>query len=109
MRWQIIVLGIVVMLASCEVPAVTFSAADAPAAAEDCDMVGDEDGNGLADCADPACADKPACKSLCGDGKLEGDEQCDEGAADTQTCNGNDNGSDGPGSCRFPACGDGYI
>src|SRR6185295_7466039 len=29
---------------------------------ERCDVVGDEDGNGLADCADPACAATPACQ-----------------------------------------------
>ena len=28
---------------------------------EDCDTVGDEDGNGLSDCDDPACAGEPAC------------------------------------------------
>ena len=28
---------------------------DVPVAAERCDVIGDEDANGLADCADPAC------------------------------------------------------
>jgi hypothetical protein len=32
-------------------------------AEEDCDVEGDEDGNGLADCEDPACEDLPECDS----------------------------------------------
>ena len=31
---------------------------------EDCDMVGDEDGNGLADCDDPACSADPSCLNV---------------------------------------------
>ena len=34
------------------------------ARAEDCSARGDEDGNGLADCDDPACAEDPACVSV---------------------------------------------
>src|SRR5678815_5028656 len=30
---------------------------------EDCSAVGDEDGNGVADCSDPACASAPACSA----------------------------------------------
>jgi hypothetical protein len=52
---------------------------DAPLA-EDCSTPGDEDGNGLADCADPACADTPTCKAVCGNGKVEASEQCDSGS-----------------------------
>jgi len=37
---------------------------------EDCDAEGDEDGNGLADCADPACADLEQCQ---GGGFVRGD------------------------------------
>ena len=33
---------------------------------EDCSTVGDEDGNGLADCADPVCAAELACLENCG-------------------------------------------
>ncbi len=35
--------------------------ADCPPAVEDCAVAGDEDGDGLADCADPDCADLEAC------------------------------------------------
>ena len=40
-----------------------------PLAPEDCATPGDEDGNGLADCADPACAAEPDCQEAgnCGD------------------------------------------
>ena len=46
---------------------------------EACAEAGDEDGNGAADCDDPACADTPVCKPVCGDGVKAGDEQCDDG------------------------------
>jgi cysteine-rich repeat protein len=42
-------------------------------------------------------------------------EQCDVidlmtmASIDTQGCNGNNNGFEGPGSCRFSMCGDGYT
>jgi hypothetical protein len=37
-------------------------------------------------------------------------EQCDNlGGFDTVTCNGNNRGANGPGSCRVPICGDGYT
>jgi hypothetical protein len=108
MRSQLVALGIVIAVASCTVTAVTFSTGDA-SLAEDCSAPGDEDGNGLADCADPVCADTPACKVVCGNSNLEAGEQCDNGGADTQTCNGNNNGNGGLGICRIPACGDDYI
>jgi hypothetical protein len=110
MRSQLVVLGIVAALASCTITAVTFSTGDTPLS-EDCSTPGDEDGNSLADCADPACADTPACKSslTCGNGKLETGEQCDNGGIDTQACNGNNNGTGGPGICLTPTCGDGYT
>jgi hypothetical protein len=36
-------------------------------------------------------------------------EMCDEGGVDSTTCNGNNKGNNGPGSCRMPSCGDGYT
>ncbi|HEY0840561.1 MAG TPA: DUF4215 domain-containing protein [Vulgatibacter sp.] len=41
----------------------------------------DDDGNGLADCADPTCADPIACP-VCGDGIQAGVEECDDGNED---------------------------
>lgn len=35
-----------------------------PPPVEECDVVGDEDDNGLADCEDPACAEEDACVDL---------------------------------------------
>ena len=46
---------------------------------ENCNVVGDEDGNFLADCADPACAETELCKPRCGNAKVEAGEQCDDG------------------------------
>ena len=40
--------------------------ADMPSVPEDCATPGDEDGNGLADCEDPACGALPACQPVCG-------------------------------------------
>jgi len=77
MRSQLVVLGIVAALASCDVPLVTFSVGDTQPPPEDCDAVGDEDGNGLADCADPACIDTPACQAVCGNGVIDPGEVCD--------------------------------
>jgi len=39
--------------------------------AEDCSTLGDEDGDGLADCDDPDCVDEPACVVTCDD--IDGD------------------------------------
>ncbi|MEC9476521.1 MAG: hypothetical protein VX764_05720 [Planctomycetota bacterium] len=52
-----------------------------PLAPEDCLVAGDEDGNGLADCADPACAAEPQCQEAgnCDDfvdNDLDGDVDC---------------------------------
>jgi hypothetical protein len=71
----------VAALAACAVNPVTFPPAEDPPAedppaedppvedppaedppAEDCDAIGDEDGNGLADCSDPVCASAPVCQ-----------------------------------------------
>ncbi len=76
-------------------PEVTVMLSLAPVAdAEDCDAVGDEDDDGLADCDDPACIGEPACETPdtelacdnglddddglidCGDDDCEGDEAC---------------------------------
>src|SRR5437868_5838355 len=110
MRPQLVVLGIAVALASCNVPLVTFSVGDAEPPTEDCNAVGDEDGNGLADCADPACAGTPACKSslTCGNGIVDqgNGEQCDPGPVDSASCNSN---MAGLFSCKTSKCGDGYT
>ncbi|HWO21034.1 MAG TPA: DUF4215 domain-containing protein, partial [Kofleriaceae bacterium] len=46
---------------------------------EDCTLVGDEDGNGIADCSDPTCISAPSCRSLCGNLRIERNESCDDG------------------------------
>jgi len=67
---------------------------------EDCATPGDEDGNGLADCADPACSAYPGC-AQCGNGRRELDEECDDGnALDGDGCDHN---------CTLTACGNGVI
>jgi len=55
----------------------------------------------------------------CGDGYIniaftpsggQKPEECDHlGGSDIATCNGNNNGDNGPGACRKPLCGDGYT
>ncbi|HEY4239879.1 MAG TPA: DUF4215 domain-containing protein [Kofleriaceae bacterium] len=70
---------------------------------EDCAHPGDEDGNGLADCDDPACLEAPECTSgsQCGDSLTEGDEQCDDGnRVDGDGCDSN---------CTYTACGNGIM
>ncbi|HVV81437.1 MAG TPA: DUF4215 domain-containing protein [Kofleriaceae bacterium] len=69
---------------------------------ENCSTVGDEDGNGLADCADPACASTPACSSpVCGNGTMETGEQCDDG---------NTMAGDGCSpTCKTEVCGNGVM
>lgn len=72
-----------------------------PQAQEDCATPGDEDGNGLADCADPACAGTPACAPVCGNGRIDPGEACDEG-----------NKTDGDGcdsNCTVTVCGNGIV
>ncbi|MEO7730191.1 MAG: hypothetical protein ABIY55_04405 [Kofleriaceae bacterium] len=68
---------------------------------EDCGTAGDEDGNGLADCADPVCAALPACQpthvAVCGDGQPDPGEGCDDGnMVDGDECETN---------CTRPVCG----
>jgi cysteine-rich repeat protein len=66
---------------------------------ENCSEPGDEDGNGLAD-----CDDTEACECSCGDGEVNGSEQCDDGDANSDT---------EPNACRStcstPSCGDGVV
>lgn len=70
-------------------------------AGEQCDSRGQITPN----CNGPLCT-----LPSCGDNFHNGaaGEDCDNGS-DTPGCNGNKNGSDGPGNCKFPACGDGYT
>ncbi|HEX4418807.1 MAG TPA: DUF4215 domain-containing protein [Kofleriaceae bacterium] len=71
---------------------------------EDCATPGDEDGNGLADCADPACVATPQCRTpegLCGNGVLDKGEVCDDGnTVDGDGCDSN---------CTVTACGNGIV
>src|SRR5512140_3979679 len=68
---------------------------------EDCLTPGDEDGNGLADCSDPVCASALACQPVCGNGRLDPGEQCDDG---------NNLNADGCESdCTRGKCGNGIV
>ncbi len=68
-----------------------------PPPAEDCALAGDEDGNGRSDCADSACAAQ--CQPVCGNGKREAGEICDDGnAASGDGCDAN---------CSLTSCGNG--
>ncbi len=114
-------------LAACSVDHVKFSlgaegmpdaAPDAPpdaAPREICSQPGDEDGNGMADCLDPACvagmvtcAATATCntdcsRSVCGDNKRNAaaNEECDLGTTeDTAACDGD---------CTLPKCNDGRF
>jgi cysteine-rich repeat protein len=103
-RLHLFAISAVVALAACSFDAVNFSLSPAPGdgpLAENCDTPGDEDGNGLADCSDPACAGAPACQVRCGNGKLEASEQCDDGNAT--------NGDACENDCTLPRCGNGII
>ena len=75
----------VVSLCTCSVNDVRFQAGG-----EDCEVAGDEDGNGAADCEDAACAGTSAC-ATCTDQIKDGDET-------DVDCGG-----------RCPACGDGNV
>lgn len=66
--------------AACAIEARSFTPEHDPAI-EVCSTPGDEDGNGLADCHDPACAAEPACQPPCGNGVLDPGELCDDGNA----------------------------
>ena len=60
---------------------------DDPSAAPDlpelCDDEGDEDCDGEVDCHDPDCEGTEACEATCGNGVIEGAEECDDGASTT--------------------------
>jgi len=66
-RWWALALA---ALSACTIARVTYTGEppdpppDPQPSAEDCAMPGDEDGNGLADCQDPACAAAPACQPV---------------------------------------------
>lgn len=95
-------------LAACAVDRVTFQQAEL------CAVPGDEDGNELADCLDPACgAGAATCTasatcnsdcslSRCGDLKHNpaSNEECDLGPEDSTACNSD---------CTTPRCGDGRL
>jgi cysteine-rich repeat protein len=90
----------VAALAACSIDAATFTPpADAQQRSESCSVAGDEDGNGLADCSDPACAGATACQPRCGNGRVDAGEGCDDGnAIDGDGCDGN---------CTATGCGNG--
>ena len=66
---------------------------------EDCDSEGDEDENGLADCADPACAENAACiddgNGDDDDGNDGDDDDGDDDGDDDDGDDGDDDGDDG--------------
>jgi len=72
-----------------------------PDAVEDCAVAGDEDGNGLADCNDPACAATIACRPACGNGRMDPGEACDDGNSI--------NGDGCDNNCTRTACGNGVM
>jgi cysteine-rich repeat protein len=83
-------------LAGCSVDPVDYTPGGG---AEVCEVAGDEDGNGVADCADPACAGAAACQARCGNSRRDPGEACDDG-----------NQTDGDGcdhDCTATACGNG--
>lgn len=80
----------------------------------------DDDEDGATDCADPDCSASPACvNAVCGDGRAEGQEQCDGADLGGRTCADVVPGSQGTlacgADCRFDpsgclvvgGCGDG--
>jgi cysteine-rich repeat protein len=120
------------------------AAGDAGAAGAGVVCVLDTDCNDQDDCTTEVCAggqclfapsNKPECSpAVCGNSKIEGDEQCDDGNQDeTDTCttkctlmacgdgfvqeangeqcdDGNNDSSDGcTTSCKLPVCGDGFV
>jgi cysteine-rich repeat protein len=103
---QLAAIWIAAALTACSVDAVTFTLGD-DQPAENCAAPGDEDGNGVADCSDPACASAPACQAACGNGKLEAAEVCDDGnRLDGDGC---DNTCKGTGSGIYEAIADAMI
>jgi cysteine-rich repeat protein len=100
---------------------------------EQCGDGVDNDANGMTDCDDPSCATFPACTQLCGNGKLDPGEECDDGnrlpddgcGPDCTIDEGCGNGVIDPGeqcddgnlddsdgclrTCRLATCGDGFV
>jgi cysteine-rich repeat protein len=72
-----------------------------PPTEEDCAVPGDEDGNGLANCGDPACAAAIACRPACGNGRMDTGELCDDGNAI--------NGDGCDNNCTRSGCGNGVM
>jgi cysteine-rich repeat protein len=70
--------------------------------------------NGPGSCRVPSCGDGYTNTQFTPLGATD-PEQCDKidpttkKSIDTMDCNGNNNDLDGPGSCRRPSCGDGYV
>lgn len=72
---------------------------------EICDNGTDDDGDGTADCADPDCANDPACPAgECGDGELNAGEACDDGDANSDT-----DADACRTDCSLATCGDGVV
>src|SRR6187402_3142290 len=94
MRRMLQLAGIVATaLAACSIDTVN------PTLAEDCAIAGDEDRNGMSDCGDPACADAAACQPMCGNGKVEAGEGCEDlNSLDGDGCDSN---------CMPTGCGNG--
>ncbi len=91
----------VALLAACMVDDVTFSRGE-PVLSEDCSREGDEDDNGMADCADAVCASSPRCAvspAVCPNGAKEAGEACDDDGM-TASCDAD---------CSLPACNDGVF
>lgn len=77
------------------------SACQSDTPGEACEVAGDEDDNGLADCSDPACSSAPVCQPRCGNGKHEAGEGCDDGnRRNTDACTN---------ACEPARCGDGFV
>ena len=70
--------------------------------AEDCSLIGDEDGDGTADCDDTDCSAALECQGqLCPNGVQNIGEGCDDGnMVDTDACTN---------TCQRARCGDGII
>lgn len=94
----LVTLVVATALVACSVDKVTYTPEQPSGGGhvEDCDVAGDEDDNGLADCADPMCAGAVACLAACGNGRPELGEECDDGnRLDGDACES---------TCKLPIC-----